>query len=276
MSDKKENQLVLYELDEENGIATITLNRPDKRNALNWKMFARLSDIVDKIIMDQKVRLVLIRAAGGHFSSGIDFNLLVGQDPDAPKYSFEPAPFRYMVKHKLQPIFTKLATLEKPTIAIINGMCLGSGFELILACDFRFATKSAIFQMKESLIGIIPDLGGTTRLLSLVNTSQAKEICLAARAISAADGYRMGFLNGVSDDLEKLELDVQELIKDLLLTAPLAYGLGKKVIEKINGKSIAEGLDETAAANSILINTKDFRRGLSAMMEKKPVKWKGN
>ncbi len=272
----KDTKLVLYEFDEENKIATITLNRPEKRHALNYKIFSELSDILDEISIENKIRVVFIRAVGDHFSSGIDLNLLAGQDPDAPRFSFEPSSFRYMMKNQLQPIFTKLATLEKPTIAIIDGMCLGSGFELVLACDFRYATKTAIFQMKEAQVGIIPDLGGTTRLLPLVNTSHAKEICLAARKISAEDGYRMGFLNGIADDIKSVESLVQSMIQDLTIAAPLAYGMGKHVIDKIEGKSIAEGLDETASANSVLFNTKDFRRGLSAMFEKKPANWKGN
>ncbi len=129
--------------------------------------------------------------------------------------------------------------------------------------------------MKESQIGIIPDLGGTTRLLHLVNTSNAKEICLAARKITADEGFRMGFLNGIADDMSGVDSLVKSLIKDLMLAAPLAYGMGKSVINKIRGKSIAEGLDETAAVNSILFNTRDFRSGLSAMMEKTTPKWKG-
>jgi enoyl-CoA hydratase/carnithine racemase len=268
--------LVLYEFDEETRIGTITLNRENKRNALNYKIFSQLSDILDEISVDKNVRVVLIRAAGDHFSAGIDLNLLAGQDPDAPRFSFEPAPFRYMLKHVLQPIFTRLATLEKPTIAIIDGMCLGSGFELVLACDFRYATKSAIFQMKETQVGIIPDLGGISRILPLVNTSHAKEICLAARPITAEDGFRMGFLNGIAEDMDGVQNLVLSLINDLILAAPIAYGMGKQVINKIQGKSIAEGLDESAAANSVLFNTRDFRRGLSAMMEKKTPKWKGN
>lgn len=274
MTELNEEKLVRYEQDEQ-GIATITLNRPSKRNALNWKIFARISDIIDEVSFDQNIRVIIIRAVGEHFSAGIDLKLLAGQDKDAPKYTFEPAPFRYLVKHKLQPIFNKIASLEKPTVAVVDGMCFGSGFELVLACDFRYATKSAVFQLKESQIGLIPDLGGTSRLLRLVNTSHAKEIALAARSISAENGFRMGFLNGLAADKETLEKDVKELVKDLLRAAPLAYGLGKKVIDKIQGKTVDEGLDETAAVNSILFNTKDFRRGLSAMMEKTTPKWKG-
>ncbi|MHA1452590.1 MAG: enoyl-CoA hydratase/isomerase family protein, partial [Promethearchaeota archaeon] len=275
MTEEIENKIVLFEFNEETGIATITLNRPEKRNAINYKMFTGLSDIVDEISGNKKIRVVLLRAAGEHFSAGIDFNLLSGQDPDAPKYSFEPAAFRYMLKNILQPIFTRLASLEKPTIAIVDGMCIGSGYELILACDFRYATKNSYFQLKEAQIGLLPDLGGTSRLLRLVNTSHAKEISLVGRKVSAETGFRMGFLNGIAESKEGLEKLVQDMIKEILRAAPLTYGLGKKAIDKIYGKSISEGLDETASVSSVLFNSKDFRRGLAAMLEKKEPKWKG-
>ena len=270
------DKLILFELDPSGKIATLYLNRPEKMNALNWNMFMEISDVVDKISQERGIRLVIIRAKGKHFSSGIDVKLLAGQDPTAPPINFGPAPFRHIMRNQFQPVITKLATLEKPTIAVIDGLCLGSGFELALACDFRYATERSIFQMKEAQLGIIPDLGGTSRLLPLINTSQAKEICLVARKVSATDGYRMGFLNGVAENAINVEKMVQELVKDILTAAPLAYGLGKRVIDKITSQSIAEGLDETAMANSILFNSKDFRRGLAAWMEKKQPNWKGN
>jgi enoyl-CoA hydratase/carnithine racemase len=270
------DNVIITEKNETGEIATIWLNRVEKRNAINFAMLKGLSDALDALSQDEEVRVVLLRAKGAHFSGGIDLGLLAGKDPSAPKVSLDPASLRYLLSTTLQPIFTKITTLEKPVIAIIDGMCLGSGFELVLACDFRYATKDAIFQMKEAMLGIICDLGGTTRACRLVNPSIAKELIIAARKFDGERAAQVGLVNGVAasvDDAEKMALD---LASDLIACGPLAVGMGKRLIDTIWGQSDASGLIQEGLTNAVLVNTKDFTRGLSAMMDKSgPPKWKG-
>lgn len=257
-------------------IATIWLNRVEKRNALNYALLKGLNDALDALSQDAEVRVVLLRAKGPHFSGGIDLGMLAGQDPGAPKVSRDPMPVRYVLSTILQPIFTKITMLEKPIIAIIDGICFGSGFELILACDFRFATKDAIFQMREALLGIISDLGGTTRVCRLVNPSVAKEVIIAARKFDGARAAQVGLVNGVADTLDEAERMALDLANDLMACAPMAVGMGKRLIDTIWGQSDASGLVQEGLTNAVLVNTKDFTRGLAAMMDKSgPPKWKG-
>ena len=266
---------VLLEMDDSGQIATLWLNRPEKMNALNWAIFSQLADHLDELSFNKKVRVILVKSKAIVFSAGIDLKFLAGQDPTAPKFDFAGPPFRYGMRTTLQNIFTKIATLEIPVIAVIDGICFGSGFELALACDFRYATTTSTFQMKESHLGIIPDLGGSIRLSRLVNISHSKEICLAGRLVNAIEGYRMGFLNGVTNTSEELDNDVNSLVNSLLCAAPLAVGMGKRMIDALYTESIADGLDREAMVNSVLINTKDFKIGVASFFDKEDPKWRG-
>ncbi|MHA1727904.1 MAG: enoyl-CoA hydratase/isomerase family protein [Promethearchaeota archaeon] len=272
-----EDDVVLLEKDETGQIATIWLNRPKKRNAFNWAVFKGIGDKIDEIAQNDKIRVILIRAKGPHFSGGIDVNTLGGNDPDAPKVAGSgDSAFRYRLS-QMQQFFHKVTLIEKPVIAIIQGFCLGAGFEYILSCDFRYAMEDAIFDMAEGKLGILPDLGGTTRLLRLIgNSSYAKEVVIAARRLTGKDGFRMGFVNGISSTKEGLEEQVSALVKDLIRVAPLAVGMGKRLIDSIYGKSEPEGLVSEAKVQSTLIGTEDFRkRGIRSLIERKDPEWEG-
>ncbi|WP_457558625.1 enoyl-CoA hydratase/isomerase family protein [Candidatus Harpocratesius sp.] len=271
-----ESSLVELEYDESGQIATIWLNRPPKKNALNWEMFTLLSDYLDILSKKSEVRIIYIKSrVKDVFSAGIDVKLLAGLDPNAPKLNLKGAPFRYMMRTQLQGIFSKLVAIEKPTIAVIDGICYGSGFELILACDFRYATSNSVFQMKEAQLGIIPDLGGTTRITRLVNPSFAKEICIAARSITASEAYRMGFVNDIAPSMDELLEKVNRLHEAILKAAPLAVGMGKHLIDNLYGESEEKGLDREAMTNSFLFTTKDHQRAVQAFLSKTKPQWKG-
>lgn len=269
-------ELVQLEYDESGQTATLWLNRPEKMNALNWKMFSQLSEHLDTLSSDSKLRIIYLRSRAQVFSAGIDVKLLAGLDPEAPKLNLKGKSFRYKMRTVLQGIFTKLRTIEVPIIAVVEGICYGSGFELILACDFIYATDDAVFQMKEAHLGIIPDLGGITRLIHLINPSFVKEICLAARKVSAAEGYRMGFVNDTAPTMEELLQKVKVLHNAILEAAPLAVGMGKRLIDELYGVPESVGLDREAHVNSFLFTTKDHRRAVDAFLDKSKPKWKGN
>jgi enoyl-CoA hydratase/carnithine racemase len=270
-------EVVILEKDEANQIATIWLNREKKRNAFSWGVFNKISDSIDEIAHDEKIRIVLLRAKGAHFSGGIDVNTLAGNDPDAPKRGGGgDSGMRYGLS-SMQSIFHKITLLEKPVIAMIQGYCVGAGFEFILSADFRYALEDAEFIMAEGKLGILPDLGGTTRLVRLIgNTSYVKEIVIAARNISGKEGFRMGFVNGIASSMEEMESQVADLVKDLKRVAPLAVGMGKRSIDVIYGKSETEGLVEEGKTQSTLLKSEDFRkRGIMSMIQKKDPEWEG-
>ena len=231
---------------------------------------------LDKLSTDNIVRVIILRGKGKHFCSGIDLNLLSGTDPTAPKLNVMGQDFRYMLTTILQPLLAKMTLIEKPIVAVIQeGLCWGSGFELALACDFRITHSQASFQMLESRLGIIPDLGGTTRLLRLVNPSSAKEIVLAARNIDGKRAEKMGFVNYFGKSTEEVEDKTNSLVKDLLLSAPLAVGMGKRLIDMIYGQPESLGLQQEGATNAVLFKTKDFLNAIDSFKKRVPPKWSG-
>ncbi|NVM54906.1 MAG: enoyl-CoA hydratase/isomerase family protein, partial [Candidatus Helarchaeota archaeon] len=183
--------------------------------------------------------------------------------------------FRFWLNTWLQPIFTKIEKMEKPVIAKINGYCFGSGFELALACDFRFAVSTATFTMPESRIGLITDVGGAIRLTRLAGITVAKDIIMSGRTFDAQEAYRMGLLRGVAKDQAELDQMVSAYADELLEAAPLAVGMAKKLVHLCYGKEVEYGLELEGLVNSQLLQTKDFFTGAFARLEKKKPRWKG-
>ncbi|MHA1784814.1 MAG: enoyl-CoA hydratase/isomerase family protein [Candidatus Helarchaeota archaeon] len=271
-------EIVLIEENDEKTITTIKMNRLNKKNALNYELFKGLEDAFDEV-QQSKTRVIILTGGDDVFSAGIDLKMLTGQDKTAlgnmPKNMMNSQSFRYWLNTWLQPILTKIEKIEKPVIAKIDGYCYGSGFELALACDFRFALRSAKFTMPESKVGIITDVGGTIRLTRLVGISHAKDIILTGRIFNGEEAYRMGILNDIATDKTELDAIIKKYTDELIDSAPLAVGLGKKLIDDCYGKDLAFGMELEGLVNSQLIQTKDFMTGALARLQKTKPKWKG-
>ncbi|MFX1280278.1 MAG: enoyl-CoA hydratase/isomerase family protein [Promethearchaeota archaeon] len=272
-----EKNYVLVEENEDHTITTIRMNRLEKRNALNWDLIHGLEDAIEKA-EQSKTRVIIITGASDYFSAGIDLNTLSGQDNSGGQRGADlntPPHFRYHLNTRFQPLVVKIGKIEKPFIARIEGFCLGMGFELALACDFRFCTESASFSMIESKLGLIPDVGGTTRLTRLCGISHAKDIALTGRTFNGVEAFRMGVVNGVAKDGEELDALVKKYSDELIESAPLAVGLGKRLIDSIYGKHLEFGLEMEGLANSQLLTSKDFMTGVMSKISKKKPEWQG-
>ncbi|MHA1884581.1 MAG: enoyl-CoA hydratase/isomerase family protein [Promethearchaeota archaeon] len=272
-----DNDLVLVEENEDQTITTIKLNRLAKKNALNWAVLNRFEAILEEVERS-KTRVIIITGAADFFSAGIDLNTLAGQDssggPSNPDLNTPPH-FRYNLNTKFHPIVIKMGKIEKPIIARIEGFCLGLGFELALACDFRFCLEDARFSMPEAKVGIIPDVSGTTRLTRLVGISHAKDIALTGRMFDGVEAFRMGVVNGVAENRQKLDALVKKYADELIESAPLAVGMGKRLIDQIYGKNLEFGLEMEGLVNSQLLTSKDFMTGVMARIQKKKPEWQG-
>ncbi|MFW9896218.1 MAG: enoyl-CoA hydratase/isomerase family protein [Candidatus Thorarchaeota archaeon] len=272
-----EKNYVLVEENEEQTIMTIKMNRLDKRNALNWDLIYGLEDAIEKA-EQSKTRVIIITGASDYFSAGIDLNTLSGQDGSGEQRGADlntPPHFRYHLNTRFQPLVIKIGKIEKPFIARIEGFCLGMGFELALACDYRFCTENASFSMPEVKVGIIPDVSGTTRLTRLCGISHAKDIALTGRTFDGKEALRMGVVNGVAKDREGLDVLVKKYTDELIGSAPLAVGMGKRLIDSIYGKHLEFGLEMEGLVNSQLLTSKDFMAGVMARIQKKKPEWQG-
>ncbi len=267
-------EIVLIEEDTETQITTIKMNRLDKKNALNFELFQGLEKAIETV-ESSDTRVVILTGGADTFSAGIDLKMLTGQAQNQAGAPTKPPNFRFWLNTWLQPILTKIEKLEKPVIAKINGYCFGSGFELALACDFRFAVSNASFTMPESRVGIITDVGGAIRLTRLVGITIAKDIIMTGRTFDAQEAYRMGILSAIAKDQAELDQKVINYANELIEAAPLAVGMAKKLVNLCYGKEPEYGMELEGLVNSQLLQTKDFFSGAFARLEKKKPKWKG-
>ncbi len=249
-------------------VYTITLNRPAARNAINEAMQAELSRAFDQAEREyqQGARVLLLRGAGRVFSAGIDLQQFLSLDEGLRDNLF-PTTQRY------QALANKIERASLPVICVIQGYCLGLALELALACDFRIAAQRSKLGLPETRLGIIPDVGGTTRLVKLLGVARAKDLVLTGRHIEAADALDWGLLTAVYPKAE-LEQGVAQLVDSLVAAAPLAVSYAKRVINDIADNP--RGLHIEAWAQAQLFRSTDFQRAVAAMLNKQyPVEWEG-
>jgi enoyl-CoA hydratase/carnithine racemase len=253
----------------ESYILTVTLNRPEKRNALNGDLLEALAAIFDRAREDRDVRGILLHGEGKAFSAGIDAAWL-GSSFSA---NATMADFRSTLG-ALQGRFNAMEDLEKPIVAAVHGHCVGLGLELALACDFRIAAREAVLGLPEVRVGLIPDVGGITRLLRTVGPAWAKEIILTGRLLTAEESHTIGLVNHVVDGADLIPR-ARNLLDEIAKNAPLAVGLAKRIIDRAQGLDKKSGLELEALAQSTLLTTEDFKEGAMALMERREPKFQG-
>lgn len=246
----------------------ITLNRPEKRNAINHDMLYGLQAALDAAEKAPGVRAVVLRGNGPTFSSGIDVT------------EFLTFPQRYgdnwpqqMVKisEQLQHILTRFERSHLPVIALLHSHCLGLALELALACDFRFAITGTQLGLPETRLGIIPDVGGTTRLTRLIGPARAKQLILTGRRISAEQALDWQLIDGIAAGETDLLAQADALADEIAQAAPLAVAGAKRVIAAL--ADIDRGLQLEAIVQVPLIQSQDFIHGVQAFLTRQPPKW---
>ena len=248
----------------------IVLNRPEKRNAINAEMFRQFDAAVTRANRTPGLRAVLIRGEGESFSAGIDVSTLLGlAESHGPHWQQR----MRSITDEFQGVLNRLERLELPTIALLHGHCLGLALELALACDLRLAAEGTALGLPETLLGIIPDVGGTTRLTRLVGPARAKELIFTGRRIDAVQAERWGIVNGVVARAELVAAG-DALAAEIATAAPLAVGMAKRVIDGL--ADIDRGLMLEGWAQSQLFGTQDFLEGAQAFMMRRRAEWKGN
>ena len=250
---------------EESGIAWITVNRPEKLNALSNSVIAELGDAFGRVSTDAAIRAVAITGAGEKaFVAGADIAELAALSPyDARAFAL-----------RGQAVFRQLETCGKPSVAAVNGFALGGGLELAMACAVRFASENAKLGQPEVKLGIIPGYGGTQRLPRLVGRGRALELLLAGEAIPAAEAYRIGLVNAVVPQTELADYCRAWLAK-VLANAPLAVGLVLDAVDTGLAGGFEEGLRFEAAAFGVSAATEDSREGTRAFLEKRRAAFTG-
>ena len=256
-------QEVLYEVAD--GVATITINRPAKYNALNGAVRAFLNDFLKKAENDDTVRVIVLTGAGEKaFAAGAD----ISQFPGVDSKEVRPA------AKQGQDISVYIESMSKPVIAAVNGIALGGGCELAMACDIRYASANARFGQPEILLGIIPGYGGTVRLPRHVGLGHAKELVYTGDQIKADEALRIGLVNKVFDSVEDLQKGVKELTDKLVERPGVAIKLAKQSLNSSWQMSLRDSLALELDLFCQTFDTEDKEEGVAAFLEKRKATFK--
>ncbi len=259
----------LVRLEHRGPVAEVVLNRPEKRNAISYQLMQDLDRCLDEAGRLEGARAILIRGEGACFSAGID---LAGFMTAAQDFGEGWRDNLLPLTEAYQTVVGKAERHILPTIALLHGHTLGLGLELALACDMRICAEGTRLAMLEAKLGMIPDVGGTTRLTRLVGVGRSKEMILTAREIFPEEAAAWGLVNHVVPEDELLSKG-EEIVQQLTACAPLAVSMGKRVIGSLF--DVDRGLTSEALAQANLIKTKDMEIGVMAFMSKTPPKWQG-
>lgn len=253
-------QTILFEV--KNNIATITINRPDKMNAINATVMSELGLAVDEIYRNSEIKAAVITGAGSKaFVAGADISEFQGLSLEGGK----------QLAKKGQDIFFSIESSPKPIIAAVNGFALGGGCELAMSCHFRIASENAKFGQPEVNLGLIPGYGGTQRLTQLIGKGRAIELLITGNMIDAATAHRYGLVNQVLPQEELLN-KAYEILSLVNTKAPLAVA---HCIRLANAAGAKEGFDAEIQAFGECFATEDMKEGSSAFLEKRKPSFQG-
>lgn len=245
------------------GVGTITINRPDKRNALSRTVLAEISEVLDAWEDDDSVRAVLFTGAGEKaFVAGADISQLANYD------------LPYGLAAHMQRLYDRIQDYPKPTLAALNGVAMGGGLELAMSCDIRIAADTAKMGLPETTLGVLPGAGGTQRLSRLVGAGRAVELILTSRILTAEQAERYGLVTAVVPGAELMST-AAETLGTILTKGPLAIRLAKMVITQGAETDQKTGLMLEQLAQTLLYTTEDKAEGAAAFLAKRTPEFRG-
>lgn len=250
----------------EHGVRVLTLNRPDRLNALNGDILAALNEAFDRLAAEDDVRAVLLTGAGRGFCAGAD--LMQITDSAAPR------DLGIVIDTYYNPLVRKMRALPKPIICAVNGVAAGAGMNLALAGDIIIANRSANFTQAFVRIGLLPDAGGTYFLPRLVGEARARAMAMLGETLTAAQAEQIGLVWKLFDD-EVFAAEALNLAANLAAKPPLALAAMKQALNAAAGNGLAAQLDLERDLQRELGVTDDFEEGVRAFLEKRPAVFKG-
>lgn len=248
----------------QDGILTLSLNRPEKLNALNDDVLRELSELLQSARESKEVKGIILTGTGKSFCAGADINRLAGCDAEKG----------YQFAQFGQRVFRHLETLGKPSIAAINGYAFGGGCELAMAATMRIAAKSAQFGQPEIKLGVIPGYGGTQRLSRLVGKGRALDLCLTGRFIDAQTALQWGLVSEVVEE-DHLMSKASDMLQNIVSMAPLAAAGIMEAIDRGYDLSLSDALHLEAIQFAKVCATEDKNEGVSAFLKKRKACFKG-
>jgi enoyl-CoA hydratase/carnithine racemase len=253
----------------EEGIGTLSLNRPERGNAVRPQTLAEICDGTDRLDQDDAVKAIILRGEGKHFCTGADLAFLDSLT------TMPPVEVQSQIYRHFQGAAKRIYHCRKPTIALVSGAAVTVGCELSLACDFRLVAQGAFFQESWIKLGLVPPLGGLFLLPRLVGLARAKQMVLRAEAIHADTAVSIGLAMEV---LKREDLDARgrQLALELARSAPLAYAAAKQAMHRGLETTMEAEWSSNVLSQAVLLSSNDFREGLSAVKEKRQPSFNGS
>ena len=256
----------LVTTEDRGSVRHVVLDRPEKRNAMNGELVTDIGRALRAGANDPAVHCVVVRGNGEMFSAGMDWNTL-------GELRGQVALLRAFRRECLE-AWNLAEEMTKPTIASIHGGCIGGAMELALACDLRVMATDAVIGMPETRVGLIPDVGGSSRLPAVVGLGRAKELVLTGKLIGAEEAERIGLVSRVAPP-DELEGATDALVGELLACAPRAVGLAKRVMDASARPALATTLEMEVAAQEQCARSEDFAEGSRALAERRQPEFAG-
>ncbi len=267
-----------FYLVEKNGpVALVTLNRPEKRNAMGVEAWREIVPLFAAIAADPEVRVVIVKAAGPMFCAGIDLLGMAGEYRSLKDWDLS-ASARAELFHvvmQLQESITCVERCPKPVICAIHGKCIGAGLDLASACDIRLATEDATLCLKETAVSFIADVGSLQRIPHIVGQGLAREMAYTAEPLDARRALAINLVNRLYPDQAALLEGAHAMALKIAANAPLAVQGSKAVLNYGRGKTIADSLEYVAARSSMILPSDDMAETMKAFIEKRPPRFSG-
>jgi enoyl-CoA hydratase len=259
----------------EDHIATVTLNRPDKINAMNLAMWHEIRKAFQWIDATPEARVAVLQGEGKSFTSGIDLQMMMGLGAQIQNDC--DGRMRESLRSVILDLQDTLSSLErcrKPVLAAIHGACIGGGIDLITCADMRYCSADAYFSIKEIDIGMVADVGTLQRLPKLIGDGMARELAYTGRRVEAAEAREMRLVNRVFESREALNAGVREIAATIAAKSPLSIRGSKEMLMYARDHSVADGLNYVATWNAAMLMSDDLQKAMMNGMSKQTPKFK--
>ncbi len=260
-------------------VATVFLDRPEKRNAMNMAFFDELPSLMARLASNPEVRCVVLAARGPHFCVGLDLNALAGIGATGREEP-QPSPAESARRThdeiiRLQASISSVAECRKPVIAAVHGYCLGGGIDLVSACDIRVCSKDAVFSVRETKMAMVADIGSLARLPAILSAGHLAELVFTGRDLGADEAARIGLVNRVYEDAPACLEGARSTAAEIAANAPLAVEGAKAVIAEGRRSQIETAQRYVAAWNAGHLRSHDLEEAVAAFFEKRPPDFEG-
>jgi enoyl-CoA hydratase len=266
-----------YLVEKKPPVATVYLNRPEKKNAMNPPAWKEILPIFEDLDQDNDIRVVIIAGKGACFSAGIDLMSMASEIPQLMEKE-QKGGVKWQLKKKILELQDSMSCIEwcrKPVIAAVHGHCVGAGLDMITACDIRLCSRDALFSLKEAAVAIVADVGVLQRIPMIVGQGIARELAYTAKEIDAARAREILLVNEVFEDQEKLIKGAYDMAHAIADNSPLAVQAVKDVMNYGIGKSVADGLQYVASVSTNIIPSDDLMEAIMAFAQKRKPEFPG-